>query len=268
MKQQDASLAPLFLHFLNKNNIEIKDRAILHVECSSGLLSAELAKKAARIHAFSTDQEKIDNAKNKYSDVKNLLFNHYTERFSSPRLFHLAIMDFAVFNLYSLNTIRDKIRIFECINKQLARPDGELFISITTNGNKLHPSVTTAMEMAEYIQEVTPELTEEEITALIMPPYSSLEDVHTALEEAGFEIIKSEEQSVNLKITEKNLRASYKAIIMGSPIFQCIPKESQKDFCKNYMDTYISQLQTTDNDKLHEPIITTIIHAYKIRDIS
>jgi trans-aconitate methyltransferase len=258
----DTLLTNAFLHFLKTNNIKTDGIVILNPECSTGVLSNELAKKADRVHGFDSNEHVINFACKKYN-LKNLSFEHcQPTKFTSPRLFNLAVI-----NSY-IDYIEDKKETFQHINDCLPTGNGELFITVSTCNNKEHPRITVAKKMTQKIQKYVEYLDESEIISLIIPPYPSIQELHTMLEETNFEIIKSEAQSCNLIVTEQQLTDMYKAIIMNLPIYVCIPDDSKEDFTTQYIKEYISTLRKTSDAKLLEPVITTVIHARKIKNLS
>jgi hypothetical protein len=263
--------APIFLRLLEKNNIAIDGITILHPECATGALSAKLAEKADRVHGFDQAKEIIHFAYKQYSN-KNLSFEHsLPEQFTTNRLFNLVVIDSYI------DFIPDQQALFQRINNCLPNnlfpptKSGELFITITTSDNKPHPKNTTAKTMAADIQKNIAhfaDFSEEEIIDLMIPPYPSLYTIQTMLKVAGFEIITSEEQSDHFLATQQELEDIYRSIIMGMSIFEFIPPDWHNYFITEYIKKYIATLKETADHKLVEPIITTVIHARKVKDVS
>jgi hypothetical protein len=260
--KHDTLLAPVFMRLLEKNTINIDGIAILHAECATGVLAAKLAEKADRVHGFDQEKEIINFACTQY-DRKNLSFEHcHPGQLRTNRLFNLAVIDSYI------DFIPDKEALFQCINDCLPHTcfptkSGELFMTITTSNNKEHPRITTAKEMAPDIQKIIEYFSEEEIIDLATPTYPSLYVIQTILETTGFEIIKSEEQSDYFVTTQQELEDIYRSIIPNMLIFEYIPTDSQDYFITQYLKKYIAVLEKTNDQKLIEPIITTIIHARK-----
>lgn len=255
----DTLLAPVFVQFLEKNNINMQGLVVLNILSSTGALAAKLAEKSARVRACDTDTTMVNFARNTYSHLNNLSFkNHYPTR----RLSHVAVID------TQIDYVQNKEEIFQYINDCLPTDNGELFITISTKENKDHPKITTAKKMIPYIATVMPYLTLEEITDNILPKYPSTQKLHSILESSGFDIIKSEIQSNYLPITKQQIRDLYIPVITSIPIFEYIPNENKEEFIQEYIKLYIPKLQKTHDNKFLEPIITTVIHACKVKNIS
>ena len=257
-----------FSHFLKTYNIETEDRAIFHIGCATGALSAELAEKASRVHGFDQREYLINFAKNEYLNLKNIGFEYCPSLiFNFPRICNLALIDFATIDCYD-TTNEHKKELFECINQHLSH-NGEMFISITTTDNVLHPNIITAVNMAPTIQEIVPDITEENIIELATPPYPSLQELLTMLEETGFEVMTSEEQTITTEISTDNLYDIYADIVTKNPLFECVQDPDSKIMLGvQFIQKYIDVLEMNNEGNLLEPTITTIIHARKIKNIS
>lgn len=260
--KHDTLLAPVFIHYLEKYNIQTKDRVILNLECGTGALAAKLAQKSDRVWAYDQHNHLINFAHKTYNHSKVAFEQRHPESFSS-RLAHLAVID------SSIDYIENQQKMFECIHNYLSDHNGELFITAPTHENRYHPKIITAREMAPDIRKTLSYFTEEEITALIIPQYPSIGKLRSMLEETNFKIIKIEKRSDYLPVTEQQVQDLYTPVIISMAIFELITTpEDKKEFIEKYIKLYTSKLEKFDDNKLREPIITTIIHAQKIKNNS
>jgi 2-polyprenyl-3-methyl-5-hydroxy-6-metoxy-1,4-benzoquinol methylase len=255
-----------FSYFLDTYNVQTEGRAILHIECATGKLSAKLAKKATRIHGFDRNERHINCAKDTYGNRKNISFEYCPSiTFNFPRMCDLAIIDYTTVDCYN-NTNENKKELFQCVNQHLSE-NGEMFISIVTSDNTLHPNIATAMNMTATIQAIIPNTTEERIIELMMPSYPSLQELLTILEETGFEVITSKEEIccvVIPKSCQNKLWNIYSNLIVQNPIFEHIQDhDTQVELGKQFVQRYINTLKKDNDGNLLEPTITTIIHARK-----
>jgi 2-polyprenyl-3-methyl-5-hydroxy-6-metoxy-1,4-benzoquinol methylase len=252
-----------FDYFLTTYNLPIENRSVFHIGCSTGKNSAKLAQEASRVHAFDLHQSSIDIAKNKHQGLNNIFFEQCTAaHFDCPRRCDLALIDYTVIDTYD-NTNDNRKAFFQCVNQHLSQ-DGELFLSIITSDNTLHPHMVTVMNIAPTIQQVMPHMTEDDITECIAPTYPSLQEVITMLEETGFENITNEEQNNTIAISEKGLWDAYYYLIAQNPILNRIPdRNSRIELSTLFIQSYMSTLQKNNVGKLLEPVITTIIRARK-----
>src|SRR6266849_3815328 len=112
--KQDTVLAMDFINFLYENEIQIKDKTILNIGCSTGILAATLTQEAASVHGISTNKDMIDFAQSEYGIIPHLSFEYCSiPKFKSPQRFQLALIDSCI------NTIKDKEYIFQCANNNL-----------------------------------------------------------------------------------------------------------------------------------------------------
>jgi trans-aconitate methyltransferase len=255
----DTLRASIFLHLLEKNKIDTEGIVILHPECATGVLSAKLAEKADRVRGFDQSENAIHFARATYNR-KNLSFKHrHPEEFTTPRLFNLVVMD------HYIDYIEDKQDLFDRIHDCLPSNNGELFITITTSDNEPHPKIIAAQQMVPRLQRIIDYLDEDQIFNLMIEQYPSLNYIYNMLENSGFEITSSETYSDFLPVTEIELRQFYIPILTGLTITEYIPEDSQETFITQFFESYLVQLKRDQDNKLLEPMLTTTIHARKIK---
>jgi 2-polyprenyl-3-methyl-5-hydroxy-6-metoxy-1,4-benzoquinol methylase len=252
-------------HCVQKYNLYIKNRSILHIGCSTGKFSIKLAEKASRVHAFDTNQDYINIANNEYQNLRNIFFeNCCAPHFDCPRSCDLAIIDFTVMKDYT-HTNKERKALFQCINQHLSQ-NGELFISIVTNDNTLHPNIAVATNenTSLALQEIMPDMAIETISDHMIPRYPSAQEIIEILNETGFEVILNKEEINIMAITEKNLRAAYINIVRENPLLKYIPDPTAKDeITALFINSYINTLEKNYHGHLLEQMITTIIRARK-----
>ncbi len=252
-------------HCIQKYNLYIKDRSILHIGCSTGKFSIKLAEKASRVHAFDTNQDYIDIANNEYQDLKNIFFKNCSATyFNCPRSCDLAIIDFTTMKDYP-HTNKERKSLFQCINQHLSQ-NGELFISIVTNDNTLHPNIAVATNenTSLALQEIMPDMAIETIAGHVIPRYPSTQKILTILNQTNFTVLSHTEEINMMAIIEKNLRAAYINIVKQNPLLKHIPDPTAKqEVAALFIDAYVNTLQKNYNGHLLEPMITTIIRARK-----
>lgn len=250
-------------HCVQKYNLHIQNRSILHIGCSTGKYSIKLAETASRVHAFDTNQHYIDMANNEYQNLKNIFFeNCSATHFNCSRNCDVAIIDFAVMENY-IHTNKERKTLLQCINQHLSK-NGELFISIATSDNILHPNITTAMSMTTALQEIMPDMAIDDIALCIIPPYPSTQEIIAILNETGFEVFFNTEEINIMAITEKNLRVAYINIVRENPLLKHIPDPTAKsEITSLFIDSYVNTLQKNKDGHLLETMITTVIRARK-----
>src|SRR5438445_6702575 len=62
--------ATAFLHFINKNNINVKNKTILDVGCGTGRNTAQFAEEATHIHGIDANKDLINYAQSHRSTTK------------------------------------------------------------------------------------------------------------------------------------------------------------------------------------------------------
>lgn len=258
--------------FLKIYDISLENRAVFHIGCTIGKRSAKLAKQASRVHVFDQDQNFINNAQNTYQNLKNITFEHCNPmNFNFPRQCNVAIIDYTILNDYT-DINEHKQELFQCMHQHLLQ-DGEILFSITTSDNTPHPNIDAAKEMAPILQAYIPNTIEEEIINLMMPSYPSLQELLTALEETGFEVITHKEAIITKEMNEKIFLYNCKNTITQNPIYESIQDpDIKRDLINHFIESYLNNLnqfirthnlQKQHEDNLLEPTITTIIHARK-----
>jgi trans-aconitate methyltransferase len=248
-----------FLYFLQTNNIETKNKTILDVGCGTGKIAAQLAEKATHIHGFDASKNMIDFAQNKYSYIHNLSFEHcFAEDFSSSKKYQLALASFC------MHWFEDRKQAFQRINDSL-EPNGELFgpIRISDNPEPIH--FTVFMEMLPIIQEICPSASNTTASDLSGSTYPSSQELIHMLKETNFEIINIEEQSFEYTMTEDEHRKLQWPIFSSRPIVKNIPEELISQLFEDFMNRYMKHYKKIDDEKFLGKIITTIVHAYKIK---
>ena len=270
--QQPIQNLSIVERMLEHCNISVQDRAIFHIGYTVGKRSVKLAQKASRVHVFDQDQNFINTAQNKYQDLKNITFECCNPiDFNFPRQCDLAIIDYTIINDYT-DINEHKQELFESMHQHVSQ-NGELFFSITTTENTAHPNINAAKEMAPILHAYIPNTTEEEIINLMMPSWPSLQDLLTALEETGFEIITHAEEIITKEMSEKNFLYNCKNTITQNPIYESIQDpDIKRDLINHFIESYLNNLnqfihkhnlQKQHEDNILEPTITTIIHARK-----
>ncbi len=272
MDNQQPKNSSIVSQLLEHYNIPIQNRAIFHIGCTTGKRSVELAQKASRVHVFDQNKNFIDTAQNTYQDIKNITFEQCNPmNFNFPRQCDVAIIDYTTINDYA-EINEHKQELFQCMHQHLLQ-NGEILLSITTTENTPHPNIDAAKEMASVLQAYIPGTTEEEIINLMTPSYPSLQDLLTALEETGFEIITHKEQIITKEMNEKKFLNSCEYIITQNPISEKIQDPNlRNDLTHHFIHSYlkhltqfvhIHNLQKRHANTYLEPLITTIIHARK-----
>jgi SAM-dependent methyltransferase len=258
--------------FLKIYDISLENRAVFHIGCTTGKRSAKLAEQASRVHVFDQNQHFINTAQNTYQNYKNLTFECCNPmNFNFPRQCNLAIIDYTIVNDYT-NIKEHKKELFQCMHQHLLQ-DGEILFSITTSDNTPYPNINAAKEMAPILCAFVPDTTEEEIIDLMIPVYPSLQELLTALEETGFEIITHKEEIITKEMNEKNFINNCINGIAQNPIYGSVQDpDIKRDLISHFLDSYVIQLnefirtnnlQKNNENNFLEPTITTIIHARK-----
>lgn len=260
--KQDTVLAMDFINFLNQNNIRIEDKTILNIGCSTGILAASLAQEATYVLGISANKNMIDFAQSQYDFLPYLSFTHCSiPNFKTSQRFQLAVIDSCI------NTIKNKEYIFQCASNNL-KMNGKLFMTVLTQENILPLHIRIAAKMVLDLHDFFP-IAKKKVIDLIIPTLPSYKEIETMLEKTGFQIITKEEQVINVIRTEDECFDRYALHSYDNPIFDFFTEKDEraKAYCiAEYIDCYISQLKRTEDNKLIEPLITTIIHARKIKN--
>lgn len=248
-----------FLQFLATNKINTEKRTILDVGCGTGKITAALAKKAQSIHGFDASKNMTDYAHDKYHYIKNLSFEHcFAEDFQSPKLYQLAIASFCI------HWFENQKLAFQRINDSLEE-NGDFFATVQTSNNPAPLNLVAAQEKIEGINKASQWLMGKDIIDLTACSLPSNQELKIMLAETGFEIIKNKEQSFEIPMTKDEIIKTERPIVFSRPIVQYIPSILIEPFFNDYIDLYISKLHKVSDDKYLEKIVTTIIHARKVK---
>jgi ubiquinone/menaquinone biosynthesis C-methylase UbiE len=251
--------ADAFLYFLNTNNINIENKTILDVGCGTGKITAQLAEKATHIHGFDASKNMITFAQDNHGHINNVSFEHcFAEDFTSPEHYQLALASFCV------HWFEDRKQAFQRINDSL-EIDGEFFgpIRTTDNPEPLHFSIF--MEMMPSIKKICSLFVDTKHSNLAGSTCPSHQELTIMLCETGFEIIKSEEQSFHYTMSHDELIKNHWPIFLSRPIIKSVPEELIPPLFEDFMNRYVARLQKTDDGKFMSKIITTIVHARKVK---
>ncbi|HLW72597.1 MAG TPA: class I SAM-dependent methyltransferase [Candidatus Babeliales bacterium] len=247
-----------FLHFLETNNIKVDGLDILDVGCGTGTLSAIYASTAQHVHGFDASKNMIDFAQNKYGHIKNLSFEHcFAEDFKSEKLHQLALASFCI------HWFEDKKQAFQRINESL-QPNSEFFAAVSTNDIPKPLTLAVCLEMVEAIDWLRNIVSEKNLTDLTGASYPSQEELSTMIKDAGFNILKCEEQSFSYTIANRDeLKKVHWPIISTRPIVKYIPDIRIQPFFENFIDRVIEKLQKNKDGSFDGILRATIVHARK-----
>jgi ubiquinone/menaquinone biosynthesis C-methylase UbiE len=251
------------LQLLQTYKITTENRVIFHIGCKTGELSAKLAQTASHIHGFDHNKKYIDTATNQYRHLKNISFTHCPSlSLDFPRQCNVVIIDYTASDDY-ININEHKKELFQSINQHLLQ-GGEIFLSIPTSDNTVHPNIEVAKEMAPVLHSLIPDITKENIINLMIPSYPSLQELLVTLEETDFEIITHAEQMSMIEVSLNDFIECYNHIITHNPIFGCIQNYDLKQaLSRQFIQAYLKKIKRNEKNNILEPIISTIIHARK-----
>jgi ubiquinone/menaquinone biosynthesis C-methylase UbiE len=248
-----------FLTFLEKNKIETEKRTILDVGCGTGKIAAQLSEKATHVYGFDASKNMIEQAQKNFGHINNLSFEHcFAEDFTSPRLHKLAIASFCI------HWFENQKQAFQHIHDSLEH-NGDFFATVQTSNNPTPLELIAAQEMIEKmsISKAYKWFTDKNFIDLTACTLPSTEELTHMLEETGFTILQSEEQSFFLAMTKDEIIKMERPVVFSRPIMKYIPDMLIEPFFNDYISLYLSKLKKVSHDTYLETIITTIVHAQK-----
>ena len=256
-----------FLNFLKKNNINTDNKKIISIGCGTGEIENELAKKAQYIHGIDASKKMIEYAQQHSNDSKNISFEHcFAEDFISEENYDLALASFALHWIEGKEqTIK---RISDCLEI-----NGEFFAVFQTSNNGIPLNLAIFTQMFPIVQEMIkannntdlPSLNDTTMQPILGSSYPSIQDFTRMVENAGFEIIKNEEQIYESKMTKEEIKSLQKPIMFSRPCMQSLTTEQKELFLNTFVDEYISRLEKTKDNIFKEKHRTTVLHARKIK---
>jgi len=252
-----------FLHFLTTNKINFnKELDVLDAGCGTAKITSQLAPLVRSIHAFDASKNMVDVAHEKFGHIKNLSFEHcFAEDFTSPKKYHRALMSFC------FHWIKDKKLALQKISDCLEN-DGEFFATIVTQNNPVPIELIAADEALSSCDGIYQFVTGKKLIDLTGSSYPSNEELTTMLSDAGFSIIKQEEQTFTCPVSEEEVRLGMLPIVTNTPLMKLIPNFVFQSFFDYYINIFLSKLPKTNDGKYIETIAQTIVHARKVKNNS
>jgi len=257
-----------FFDLLEKNQINLKGCKILSIGCGTGKIESKIPNVEC-IDGIDASQNMINYAKEHYGHAApHLSFSYcFAEDFhTKTNYYDRAIASF------SLHWIENKKQAIQCISNAL-KTNGEFFAIFQTRDNGIPRNLAAFIELYPTIQEkisiITqknlPPLNETPLSSIIGSSYPSIEEFNNMLENAGFEIIKNEEQTYESKMTKEEIKNLQLPIFSSRPCFQDITEELKEIIFNLFIDQYIEGLEKSENNTFKEIHHTTVLHARKIK---
>src|SRR5260221_5510123 len=205
-----------FIQFLATNKINTNDRTILDVGCGTGKIAARLALRATRIHGFDASKNMIEQAQKNFGTIENLSFEQcFAEDFSSQKLYQLAFASFCI------HWFCNQKQAFQRIHGSLEH-DADFFATVQTRDNPTPLELIAAQEMIEgmSINKAYKYFAGKDLIDLTECTLPSAEELKNMLEDVGFTILKSEEQSFFLAMTKDEVIKTERPIVLSRPMMK------------------------------------------------
>ena len=237
-----------FSTLLKKHAIETKKKTILSVASGTGETEGKLAPDATCIHGIDASKNQIEYAK-KHHSAPNLTFEHcFAEDFKATIPYELALISCS-FHLFT-----NQQQALQRVNDSL-EPQGLLFANIETANHPIPFSKTVLQEMINDIPLVG------SLLSVLPDPIGSTrptpEELYTMFDEAGFAIVKKEEESFDWTMDEQGWRDMQLPLILCSPGAQTLinitsPDQYIKSKLSEYAFSLIQQSMTAKELRQHD----------------
>ena len=237
-----------FSALLDKHAIETKNKTILSIGCGTGEIEAKLAQNATYVHGIDASNNQIKYAQEHYSTANLSFAPCFAENFETIDQYELAIMS-CCFHLF-----KNKPQALQRISDSL-EPHGLLFTNIETAN---HPTPFSKTVLKEMMDDIT--LVGSLLSALPDPIGSTrptLEELYTMFDDAGFVIVKKQEESFNWTMSEQEWRQMQLPLILCSPGAQTLINLTSPDqYIKNKLSegvfSLIQQNMTKAEQEQHD----------------
>jgi len=248
--------------FIEESGIDFTNKKILDIGCGIGNITAKIAESAEQAHGIDASQNMIDHAQQTYGNISNLSFEHcFAEDFVSNTLYDYAL------SMFCLHWIKDKQKVFKCINNSL-KINGEFLGTIYTS-DSIPFSTIVLQELlkrpdCDFLNNSTISL-EDNLTRYVL----SDEECKGIIRNAGFDIITYEKKSsIRVFKNREELAKFRRPICMARPLFKDLPEEIREWLFNEYIDLWLSKLnKNEDGHYVNKEAVVTLIHARKITEV-
>lgn len=242
------------LNFLKKNNITLKNKHVLDVGCGTGDISAVLTETAAIVHGFDASKNMVDYAAEKYKNINNLSFEQsFAESFTTKnKTYDLATAFFCFHWLF------DKKQALTQISQSL-KSNSELFGTFPTLDDPRPARFTIGTQLIEELPS-----SYKSLSAKLDRSEPTLEELHSMLSDAGFEIITSELQINDVILpNRKDVEDFQRPVFMSRPFIKEMSVEQAEAFFTRFIDLAIPTMKKTEDGQLIEEVTTRVVYARK-----